>query len=271
MAMAVCWNCGARVASPTCQMCGAAQQPGGPQGQPAYAPGGQPVVNQASMSMRPPQPAAGNHYAPGGQYPYPPANQAGGWQAQPPQPSQAGWQGQQQQSGYQQPGYQQPSAYQQQQAAMGMGTGFSSAGGAQAASLVAVLPMALVGGVIAAVVGALVWAYIGHYANTLIGFLLGAVVGLGVWLGARGYRHIALAGLAAVLGLFSLFLGLYFLVSLDYADAIGSGSANIFALPIDLFFSHLGDFFSAEPYLYLLLVVVPLLAGATTYRRRRRW
>jgi hypothetical protein len=115
-------------------------------------------------------------------------------------------------------------------------------------------------------------AYIGHYTNTVFGFLLGVLVGLGVWLGARGYRHIALAGLAAVLGFFSLFLGLYFLVSLDYSDAINPGSANLFALPIDLFFGHLGDFFSAEPYLYLLLIAVPLLAGATTYRRgRRRW
>jgi len=259
-------------------MCGAAQQAGGAEGPPAYAPGGQPVVSQASMSVRPPQPTAGSDYAAGGQYPYPPAGQAGGWQGQPPMPNQGGWQGYQQpgsqpQGGYPPQGYQQPSAYQQQQAYLGAQPAaptFRSFASAQSVSLGAVLPMAFVGGVVAAVVGALVWAFIGHYTNTVFGFLLGIVVGLGVWLGARGYRHIALAVLAAVLGLCSLLLGIYFLSSLDFASATGEGSANIFALPIDLFLNNLGDFFKAAPILYVYLVVVPLLAAASTYRGRRR-
>ncbi len=117
MAIAICWNCGATLKGPKCQMCGAAQTASGASG---AAPGGQPIVSQASMSVRPPQPPANSVYQPGGQYP--PAAQPGAWQNQPTVQGQApGWQGQatiQSQApgwqGYQQPqGYAQPQGYPQ--------------------------------------------------------------------------------------------------------------------------------------------------------------
>ena len=96
--------------------------------------------------------------------------------------------------------------------------------------------------------------------------LLGILVGGGVLLGARGQRnHIVLAVLAAVLGLFSFFLALYFRVSLAYADALGSGM-NV-ALPIGDFFDGLmGDYLQTNPINYIFFLVVPLIAGITAFR-----
>lgn len=259
MAMATCWNCGARLAGATCQMCGAAQRPDAMPGSSPAAPGGQPVVSQASMSVRPPQVAAGNQYVPGGQYAYPPAAQSGGWQGyQQPAPGQGGWQG-----------YPQPSAYQQQQAALGMPP--SAAASRQPAGLDPTgLVLGLAGGTAGAVIGALAWAFFLQLTKTnfwLLGVVLGFAVGFGVLLGARGQRHIVLALLAGVLGLVCFFLALYFRLSLAYADFNGEGT-NLFALPFADFFDTLKLYLQDNPINYINFVLVPLIAAGTAFNNR---
>lgn len=264
MAMAVCWNCGARVASPTCQMCGAAQQPGGAQGQP--------VMNQASMSVRPPQLAAGNHYAPGGQYPYPPANQVSGWQPQ-PQPSQPAWQGQQPpagqagwqnyqpQPGYQQPGSQQPSAYQQQQAAMGMRSAVPAASQTATLNPVALL-LGVAGGTVGGLVGGVIWAAVLNLTNYnvyYLAILIGILAGAGVALGARGQNRIVLAVIAAVVGLLTFLVALYLRVS--YWERL-----SFTGLPIGDFTRAMGDYLQTNPINYIFFLGVPLIAAITAFR-----
>ncbi|HLV97336.1 MAG TPA: hypothetical protein VKT82_01555 [Ktedonobacterales bacterium] len=283
MAMATCWKCGAQVIGPTCQRCGAAQQPG------AGAAQGQPVVGQASMSARSPQPPGGG-YAAGGQYPSPQANQPGGWQGQqpapgqgawqtpPPAPGQGNWQGYPQQPapGYPQPGYQGPSAYQQQQVAMG-GTPAMPGAKQQAPLNPLALLLGLVGGGVAAVIGALAWAFFLELTKTnfyLSGVLLGILVGAGVALGARGQNRFVLAIMGAVLGLLCFFLALYFRLSLATADVLGTGT-NLFALPFSDFFDVLKLYLQDNPLNYANFVAVPLLAALTAFnntltRRRLR-
>ncbi|HEU5367723.1 MAG TPA: hypothetical protein VFU69_04645 [Ktedonobacterales bacterium] len=262
MAMATCWNCGARVAGTTCQMCGAAQQAGGTQDPPASVPGGQPVVSQASMSVRSPQSTSS-------QYPYPPAGQAGGWQGQPSAPGQGGW------PGYPpQPSYQPPSAYQQQQAAMGMPP---AAPAGQAAVLALPLVLALVGGLVGMVVGALAWAFFLQLTKTnffLLGVLPGLAVGFGVLIGSGGQRrNLLLALLAGVLGLFAFFLALYFRLGLIYANVFGEGS-NVFALPVGDYFDALKLYLQDNPINYINFALVPLFAALSAFngggRRSRR-
>lgn len=266
MAMATCWNCGARVAGPTCQMCGAAQQAGGAEGPPAYVPGGQPVVSQASMSVRSPQPTAGSDYASGSQYQYPSAGQAGGWQGQPPMPGQGGWQGNPQQGYRQQPGYpppgsQPPSAYQQQQAYRGA----QPAGPAvrQRAVLDPMgLVLGLVCGTVGGIIGAIIWAAVLNLTNynlSLIAVVLGWLVGFAVLLGARGQRHFVLAIVAGAVGLASFFFALYLRVS--YWEGLG-----FTGLPIGNFTSAMSDYLHTNPFNYVYFVLVPLIAAGTTLR-----
>ncbi len=254
MAIATCWNCGAHVAGPTCQRCGVAQQAGGGQGRPAYGPGGQPVVSQASVSVRSPQPAAGQ----------PP------WPGQPPMPGQGGWQGYQQ-PGYQQ-GYQQPMPGQMYQGMQPAGPTFTPAQGAATGTLALMLGLPLVSGGIAAVIGAIIWAFILQATKTNFTFLalgLGLLVGFGVLLGAFGRRHALLALLAAVLGLLSFVLALYFRLSLAVADALGGGT-DLFALPFGDFFDVVKLYLQDNPINYIYFVLVPLIAAGTTFRGRRR-
>ena len=87
-------------------------------------------------------------------------------------------------------------------------------------------------------------------------------------LGSRGQRNILLAGLAAVLGLFSFFLALYFRLSLAYAGVLGLGM-NVGALPFGDFFDTLKLYLQDNPINYIYFVVVPLIAGATAFRGGR--
>jgi hypothetical protein len=259
-------------------MCGAAQQPGGTQGAPSYAPGGQPVVSQAAMSVRAPQQMAGTSSTAGSQYPYSPAGQASGWQtqqaapgqasgwqAQPSMPGQAGWQGSQQ-PGYPQQGYQQPSAEQQRQAYLGMQPAAPAVSRKAGLDPMALL-LGLAGGVVGGIIGAIIWAFILQLTKTNISFIavgLGFLVGLGVLLGARGQRHLVLAVLAGVLGLLSFFLALYFRLSLALADVLGQGT-SLFALPFGDFSDILKLYLQDNPINYLYFVLVPLIAAGTAF------
>jgi hypothetical protein len=269
MAIARCWNCGAGVAGPTCQMCGAAQQANAAPTPPAYAPGGQPAVSQASMSVRSPQSMAGNQYVPGGQYQYPPAGQPGGWQAQPPMP---GYAQQGYQQGYPQPGYQPPMPGQAYPGAQPVGPNMTANAGPSAGLVVGALLLPLVGGGIAAIIGALIWAFFLESTKTNYTFLglgLGLLVGIGVVLGAGGRRNGLLAIIAGVLGLLSFFLALYFRLSLATADFFGEGT-NLFALPFGNFFDVLNQYLQDNPINYLYFVLVPLIAAGTALRGRGR-
>jgi len=235
------------------------------------APGGQPVVSQASMSVRPPQITAGNQYGPDGQPPYPPAAPSGGWPGyQQPAPGQAGWQGYPQQ-----PGYQPPSAYQQQQAALGMTP--AAAPARQAALLALPLLLALVGGLVGVVLGALAWAFFLQFTKTnffFLGALPGLIVGFGVLIGSGFQRRsVLLAVLGAVLGLVSFILALYFRLSLLLADDLSEGT-NLFALPIGDFFDTLKIYLQDNPLNYVNFALVPLFAAITAFngggRYRRR-
>jgi hypothetical protein len=284
--MTTCWNCGARLSGPTCQMCGAVQAPQA--GQPS-GPAGQPVVSQASMSVRPTS---------GGQPGYPPGEQPGmgGYPQNGPyqQPGMPG-------SGvYQQPAYGMSQPYQtpgaqpyvpggQPQGALpGQMMGpqpFAPAmrpAPTSQPSFMAALPLALVGGLVGGVIGALIWAFLLQITSYNIYFVyaigLGFLVGLGVAFGGRGRFHLALAVLAGALGLFSVFLALYFRLGLAVSDVLGQG-LNPFALPLGDYFDVLKLYLHDNPINYLYFVLTPFVAIGSCYRftagngsaRRRRF
>lgn len=278
MMMTTCWNCGARLSGPTCQMCGAVQAPQA--GQPS-GPAGQPVVSQASMSVRPP---SGAHpYAPEGRPGYGPDGQSGlGAYAQRDPYQQSGMPGSDFYqrppiSGYAMPGERRyvpggqpqdippPPLWEPQAFAPASAPVIETPSGWSEALSV---PLALLGGLATGVVGAAIWAFIldsTHHYFTYLAFLLGIVVGFGVALGARGHHDIELSLFAGALSLFVYFLALYFRLSLAESHILGE-SANLFALSLDDFVNGLGDYLVANLINFLNFVLVPMAAMGTAYK-----
>ena len=291
----LCWNCGARLNGQKCQMCGAMQtSEAAPPPPPSYSgPAGQPVVRQASMSVRPPSNAPSyesneqpGYYRPGGHPDMGRYSQNGPYQ-QPGMPEG----GYYQQPGYGSQPYQAPGerryvpggqpqdvppapvmgpqqygpAMSSQQYGSAMGPVMQAQ--PQGSEALAV-PLALVGGLVGGVVGAALWAFIldlTHINFTYLAFVLGIIVGLGVALGARGHNDIGLSLFAGVLGLFSFFLALYFRLSLAESHVLGE-NANLFALSLNDFSNMLGDYLTANPINFLNFALVPLAAMGTAYR-----
>ena len=291
----LCWNCGARLNGQKCQMCGAMQTPeAGPPPPPPYSgPAGQPVVRQASMSVRPPSSAPfyesngqPGYDRPGGQpdrgsySPYGPSQQAGmpggGYYQQPGYGNQP----------YQMPGERryvpggqpqdvppvQMMGPQQYGPAMGLqpyGPAMGPAMQAQSSRAEALsVPLGVVGGLVGSVIGAIIWAFVldlTHINFWYLGFALGFFVGFGVALGAGGHNDIGLSLFAGALGLFSFFLALYFRLSLEESHLL-SENANLFALSFNDFPDVLGEYLKLNPFNYINFVLVPLVAAGAAYR-----
>jgi hypothetical protein len=147
----------------------------------------------------------------------------------------------------------------------------------QTALLALPLVLALVGGLVGVVLGALAWAFFLQFTKTnffFLGVLPGLIVGFGVLLGSGWQRRqILLALLAAVLGLLSFGLGLYFRVSLLVAGVLGEGT-NLFALPFGDFFDVVKLYLQDNPINYINFALVPLFAAIAAFngggRTRRR-
>ena len=276
-----CWNCGARLSGPKCQMCGAVQAP---QPAPPAVPGGptgQSLARRASMPARPPSGA--NPYVPEGRPGYGPDGQPGlGAYAQRDPYQQPGMPGSGAYqrppiSGYAMPGERryvpggqpqdvpppplwEPEAFAPASAPVTE----TPSGWSEALSV----PLALLGGLATGVVGAAIWGYLvdlTHINFAYLAFVLGIIVGLGVALGARGHHDIGLSLFAGALSLLVFFLAMYFRLSLEYSHVIGGG-ANFFALSFDDYSNVLGDYLTLNPINFLNFALVPMAAMGTAYK-----
>jgi hypothetical protein len=136
------------------------------------------------------------------------------------------------------------------------------------------LLLALLGGVVCGVLGALFWAYLVNASGVdlrFFNFALGFLVGVGVLVGANGERHPAIIILAAVLGLGSYMLALYFQLSLQVSPPLldGSQSHNFFALSLGDFPAALGEELNGHVILWVYLFLVPFFAAGTIFKWSR--
>jgi hypothetical protein len=136
------------------------------------------------------------------------------------------------------------------------------------------LLLALLGGVVCGALGALFWAYLETASGAdlrFFNFALGFLVGAGVLIGAYGERHMALVILAAVLGLGTYLLALYFRFSLEVSPLLADGSRahNFFALPLGAFPGALWEELKGAPILWLHFLLVPFFAAGTIFKWSR--
>lgn len=135
------------------------------------------------------------------------------------------------------------------------------------------LLLATLGGTVCGILGALFWAYLVSATGVdlrFFNFALGFLVGVGVLVGANGERHPTIVLLAAVLGLGSYLLALYFQLSLLVSPLLDGGrSHNFFALPLGDFPAALIEEMNAHVILWVYLFLVPFFAAGTIYRWSR--